>query len=69
MPEVELPNPKELEEMKEKGFPKRVALITAIFAVILALSSPGGEQGHERDALDPTTGLQPMVVLPGQSHP
>jgi ABC-type multidrug transport system fused ATPase/permease subunit len=44
MPEVELPNPKELEEMKEKGFPKRVALITAIFAVILAVSSLGGNK-------------------------
>jgi hypothetical protein len=44
MPEVELPNPKELEEIKDKKFPKRVALITAIFAVILALSSLGGNK-------------------------
>jgi ABC-type multidrug transport system fused ATPase/permease subunit len=44
MREVELPNPKELEEIKEKGFPKRVALITAIFAVILAVSSLGGNK-------------------------
>jgi hypothetical protein len=42
MAEVELPNPKELEEIKEKGFTKRVALITAVFAVILAIAALGG---------------------------
>ena len=44
MAEVELPNHKELEEIKEKGFTRRVALITAIFAVILALASLGGNK-------------------------
>lgn len=44
MAEVELPNPKELHELKEKGFTKRVALITAIFAVILAIASLGGNK-------------------------
>ncbi len=38
MPEVELPNPKELQEIKGRRFEKRVALITAIFAVILAIA-------------------------------
>ena len=42
MAEVELPNPEELEEIKGKGFTKRVALTTAIFAVILAITSLGG---------------------------
>lgn len=42
MAEVELPNTEELEEMRGKTFTKRVALITAIFAVILAISSLGG---------------------------
>jgi hypothetical protein len=42
MPEVELPNPEELEEAKSHTFTKRVALTTAIFAVILAISSLGG---------------------------
>ena len=42
MAEVEVPNPKELEEVKEKGFNRRVALITAIFAVVLAIASLGG---------------------------
>jgi Domain of unknown function (DUF4337) len=42
MSEVELPNVEELEEKKGKNFTKRVALITAIFAVILAITSLGG---------------------------
>lgn len=42
MPEVELPNAEELEEMRGKTFTKRVALVTAIFAVMLAISSLGG---------------------------
>ena len=43
MPEVELPNPEELEEIKAKSFTRRVALITGIFAVILAISHLGGD--------------------------
>src|SRR5271157_3120768 len=42
MSEVELPNPEELEEQKGKAFTRHVALTTAIFAVILAVSSLGG---------------------------
>ena len=42
MSEVELPNPEELEEIKGKRFTKRVALTTAVFAVILAITSLGG---------------------------
>jgi dsDNA-specific endonuclease/ATPase MutS2 len=42
MAEVELPNTKELEETKGKAFTKRVALTTAIFAVMLAITSLGG---------------------------
>ncbi|MGD1074456.1 MAG: DUF4337 domain-containing protein [Thermodesulfovibrionales bacterium] len=42
MPEVELPNTEELGEMREKTFTKRVALTTAIFAVLLAFTSLGG---------------------------
>ncbi|HWR59265.1 MAG TPA: DUF4337 domain-containing protein [Thermodesulfovibrionales bacterium] len=42
MAEVELPNAEELEEMRGKAFTKRVALVTAIFAVVLAISSLGG---------------------------
>ncbi len=42
MPEVELPNTEELEEMRGKKFTRRVALTTAVFAVILAITSLGG---------------------------
>jgi len=42
MAEVELPNTEELEEIRAKTFTKRVALVTAIFAVMLAVSSLGG---------------------------
>jgi hypothetical protein len=40
--EVELPNPEELEERREKSFSRRVALTTAIYAVMLAIASLGG---------------------------
>ena len=42
MAEVELPNAEELEELRGKKFTKRVALVTAIFAVVLAITSLGG---------------------------
>ena len=42
MAEVELPNTEELEEIRGKAFTKRVALTTAIFAVMLAITSLGG---------------------------
>jgi hypothetical protein len=44
MPEIELPDPEELEEIKAKAFTRRVALTTAIYAVILAISALGGNQ-------------------------
>src|SRR5436309_15635270 len=42
VPELELPNPEELEERREKRFSRRVALTTAIYAVVLAIASLGG---------------------------
>ena len=42
MTEQELPDLKELGEIKEKEFTRRVALVTAFFAVILSLTSLGG---------------------------
>ncbi len=42
MSDVELPDLKELEELKGKRFTKYVALVTAIFAVLLAITSLGG---------------------------
>ncbi len=42
MAEVELPNPEELEEKAERSFSRRVALMTAVYAVVLAIASLGG---------------------------
>jgi hypothetical protein len=42
MADIELPNPEELGEIKTQNFTRRVALTTAIFAVILAICSLGG---------------------------
>ena len=42
MAEVELPNPAELHERAEQTFGRRVALVTAIYAVVLAIASLGG---------------------------
>jgi hypothetical protein len=42
MTEIELPDPEELEEVKAKAFTRRVALTTAVFAVLLAITSLGG---------------------------
>ena len=42
MPEIEIPNPEELGELKNKGFTRRVAISTAIYAVMLAIAALGG---------------------------
>src|SRR6266436_1469233 len=42
MPEVDLPNPKELEEIKNQTFTRRVAITTAVYAVMLAIAALGG---------------------------
>jgi hypothetical protein len=42
VPEVELPDPHELEERRDKAFSRRVALTTAVYAVVLAIASLGG---------------------------
>jgi hypothetical protein len=42
MAEAELPNPRELEEVREHRFTRRAALVTAVFAVVLAIASLGG---------------------------
>lgn len=42
MADIEIPDAEELDEIKGKTFTKRVALTTAIFAVILAITSLGG---------------------------
>src|SRR3954465_4243868 len=42
MAEMEVPNAEELEEHARDAFPKRGALSTAVFAVVLAIASLGG---------------------------
>ena len=43
MTEVELPNPEELEHIKGRDFTRRVAMSTAIYAVVLAIAALGGK--------------------------
>ena len=47
MPDIELPDPEELEERRDKAFSRRVALTTAAYAVVLALGSLGGNNAME----------------------
>jgi len=47
MADVELPDPDELEERRDKSFSRRVALTTAVYAVVLALASLGGNNAME----------------------
>ena len=42
MAEVELPKPDELHEHAANSFSRRVALVTAIYAVVLAIAALGG---------------------------
>ncbi len=42
MADVELPNPAELEERRDRAWSRRVALTTAVYAVALAIASLGG---------------------------
>ena len=42
MPEVEVVNPEEIREKAESRFGRRVALVTAVYAVLLAIAGLGG---------------------------
>src|SRR4029450_7279030 len=42
MAEVEVPNPEGRHERREDPFGRRVALVTAVFAVLLAIAALGG---------------------------
>ena len=52
MADVELPDPAELEERKAKSFTRRVALTTAVYAVVLAITSLGGNNATKDMMLD-----------------
>ncbi len=43
MAELELPDPHELEEKRDTAFSRRVALLTAVYAVVLAVAGLGGK--------------------------
>ncbi len=51
MSEVELPKPEELEELREKAFTRRTALLTAVYAVFLAVVSLGGNNAAKEMSL------------------
>src|SRR5512143_3839784 len=51
MPELELPNAEELEELREKSFTRRTALLTAAYAVCLAVVSLGGNNATKEMSL------------------
>ena len=49
--EVELPNPEEVEEQRSKHFTRRTALVTAVYAVFLAIVSLGGNNASKELSL------------------
>jgi Domain of unknown function (DUF4337) len=51
MPEVELPNPEELREQAQDRKTKRIALSVAVYAVVLAISSLGGQNAMKEAML------------------
>ena len=67
--EVELPDPDELEERRDKTFSRRVALTTAVYAVVLAIASLGGNNAMKEMLLAQQESSEPVGVLPGQGHP
>jgi hypothetical protein len=52
MAEIEIPKPEEREEVMGHTFTRRVVLTTAIFAVIPAFSSLGGNNAMKEMILD-----------------
>jgi hypothetical protein len=47
VPEVGLPDPDELNGTRDRRFGRRVALVTAVYAVVLAIASVGGNNAME----------------------
>jgi Domain of unknown function (DUF4337) len=52
--DIQVPSPDEVAEQKQKVFTKRVALITGVYAVVLAIASLGGGNAM-KDMLSSTT--------------
>jgi hypothetical protein len=51
MPEVELPQPDELQELREKAFTRKTALLTTVYAVFLAIVSLAGNNAAKEVSL------------------
>jgi hypothetical protein len=68
MPDAELPNTEELEEMRGKAFTRVVALTTAVYAVVLAITALGGNNATkemllaQQQASDQWTFYQAKVI-------
>jgi hypothetical protein len=74
MPEVELPNAEELEETRGKAFTRKVALTTAVYAVVLAITALGGSNAMkemllaQQQASDQWAFYQAKVIREHQYH-
>ena len=74
MPEVELPNAEELEETRGKAFTRTVALTTAVYAVVLAITGLGGSNAMkemlltQQQASDQWAFYQAKVIREHQYH-
>lgn len=74
MPEVELPNAEELEETRGKVFTRTVALATAVYAVVLAITALGGGNAMkemllaQQQASDQWAFYQAKVIREHQYH-
>jgi Domain of unknown function (DUF4337) len=74
MPDVELPNAEELEEIRGKAFTRTVALTTAIYAVVLAITALGGSNAMkemllaQQQSSDQWAFYQAKVIREHQYH-
>ncbi len=74
MPDVELPNAEELEEIRGNAFTRTVALTTAVYAVVLAITALGGSNAMkemllaQQQSSDQWAFYQAKVVREHQYH-
>ena len=69
MPDVELPNPDDIEDLKKDSFSKLVALTVAAYAVVLAVASLGGNNAAKETNLSQQQATNQWAYLPGQGDP
>ncbi len=74
MPDVELPNAEELEEIRGNAFTRTVALTTAVYAVVLAITALGGSNAMkemllaQQQSSDQWAFYQAKVIREHQYH-